>query len=49
MYIRTIKLEKAGLKAFRDDPLTDDEADDQQEASFYNGSWNPLSYFSNSN
>lgn len=25
MYIKTIKLEKAALKAFRNDPLTDDE------------------------
>jgi hypothetical protein len=25
MYIKTIKLEKAGLKAFRTDPLTDSD------------------------
>ena len=44
MYIRTIKLEKAGLKAYKNDPLTDDEfdSDDQQSGSFFNGSWNPF-------
>ncbi len=44
MYIRTIQLEKAGLKAYKNDPLTDDEndSDDQQSGSFFNGSWNPF-------
>ena len=44
MYIRTIKLEKAGLKAFRNDPLSDDEdGQDDQQSSFFNGSsWNPF-------
>jgi len=45
MYIKTIKLEKAGLKAFREDPLTDDEDCEQEEGSYFNGSWNPLIYF----
>jgi hypothetical protein len=27
MFIKTIKLEKAGLKAFRTDPLTDSDED----------------------
>jgi len=27
MYIKTIKLEKAALKAFRNDPLTDSDED----------------------
>ena len=45
MYIRTIKLEKAALKAYRNDPLTDDEesGEDQQSGSYFNGSWwNPF-------
>ena len=45
MYIRTIKLEKAGLKAYRNDPLTDEEfsdEDDGQSNSFFNGSWYPF-------
>jgi hypothetical protein len=46
MYIRTIKLEKAGLKAYRNDPHTDDEDDQEdhrQQSSFSNGSsWNPF-------
>ena len=31
MYIKTIKLEKAGLKAFRTDPLTDSDEDLAEE------------------
>ena len=31
MYIRTIKLEKAGLKAYKNDPLTDDENDSDDQ------------------
>ena len=41
MYIRTIKLEKAGLKAYHNDPLTDDDfSDDEGQSGFFNGSWN---------
>jgi hypothetical protein len=36
MYIKTIKLEKAALKAFRNDPLTDSDEDLAEEpTSFY--------------
>lgn len=35
MYIKTIKLEKAGLKAFRTDPLTDSDEDFAEESQSY--------------
>ena len=36
MYIKTIKLEKAALKSFRNDPLTDSDDDLAEEpSSFY--------------
>jgi|APSaa5957512535_1039671.scaffolds.fasta_scaffold287284_1 hypothetical protein len=41
MYIKTIKLEKAALKDYRNDPLTDDELDDldEEEQSYFSNLW----------
>ena len=42
MYIRTIKLEKAGLKAYHNDPLTDDEFSDEDDGQSKSYFWNPF-------